>query len=328
MLPSPGTTASSAVNVHEVLTPPKDPVGHRVRANERSSPNHDAAAAAYRPRYFQRPLPVAPILPTSHSQTTAPLIPRMRAIPIPRVGVPCSYSFTHVRGNNVHSTYPIHTAPYFNHKPNHPSVIEEQLALQTQMDTSNNHATLSNSTFSPSSTPFPGPAWAFLQASRAFGVVRPRFDSTATLSTQSSPSHQPVSLPFSTCRIKRRRASAVLRVQSTKWKIKPPPRVDSMPPRDTSPESYSSHEESAEVAEKGNLVNVIVFDDGAGWVADDEDEEDEEDDLESLRHLQQCVPSPERTSPSYHTPASKVLSCLIFIIAIHSPSIDHHPLSF
>ncbi|KAG2085058.1 hypothetical protein BD769DRAFT_553034 [Suillus cothurnatus] len=137
MLPSPGPTASSAVNVHEVLIPPKDPVGDCVRANERSSPNHYAAAAAYISHYFQLPRPGAPIPPTPHSQTAAPwrppLISRMRASPIPRVGAPCPCSFTHVRGNNVYSTYPIHTAPSFNHKPNHPSVIEEQLVLQTQM---------------------------------------------------------------------------------------------------------------------------------------------------------------------------------------------------
>ncbi|KAG2115606.1 hypothetical protein BD769DRAFT_1629929 [Suillus cothurnatus] len=143
-----------------------------------------------------------------------------------------------------------------------------------QMYALNNHAALSDSTFSPSSTPFPGPGynpWTFLQASRAFGGG-------------SSPSHQPVSLPFLTRRIKRRQASADLRVQSTKRKIKPPPRVDSTQPRDTSPEPYSSGEETAgeerfEVAE-GNWVNGTVPDDSTEWVDEDEDEKDGLLDLE------------------------------------------------
>ncbi|KAG2114982.1 hypothetical protein BD769DRAFT_1629970 [Suillus cothurnatus] len=150
-----------------------------------------------------------------------------------------------------------------------------------QMYALNNHAALSDSTFSPSSTPFPGPGynpWTFLQASRAFGGgVWPRFDSTATMRIS-------ISLPFLTRRIKRRQASADLRVQSTKRKIKPPPRVDSTQPRDTSPEPYSSGEETAgeerfEVAE-GNWVNGTVPDDSTEWVDEDEDEKDDLLDLE------------------------------------------------
>ncbi|KAG2053768.1 hypothetical protein BDR06DRAFT_885301 [Suillus hirtellus] len=258
--------------------------------------NHDDAAAAYISHYFQSPRPVAPIPPTPHSQTAAPSplissMQSMQASPAPPVGSPYPYPFSHVRRNNVYSTYPIHTAPSSNYDPNHPSVIEEQLALQMQMYALNNHAALSDSTFSPSSTPFPGAGynpWTFLQASRAFGGgVRPRFDSTATMSIQSSPSHQPVSLPFPTGKIKRRQASADLRVQSTirKRKIKPPPRVDSTQPRDTSPEPYSSGEETAgeerfEVAEEGNWVNGLVPDDGTEWVDEDEDDKDELLDLE------------------------------------------------
>lgn len=256
--------------------------------------HHDDAAAAYISHYFQSPRPVAPIPPTPHSQTAAPSplissMQSMQASPAPPVGSPYPYPFSHVRRNNAYSTYPIHPAPSSNYDPNHPSVIEEQLALQMQMYALNNHAALSDSTFSPSSTPFPGPGynpWTFLQASRAFGGgVRPRFDSTATMSIQSSPSHQPVSLPFPTGRIKRRQASADLRVQSTKRKIKPPPRVDSTQPRDTSPEPYSSGEETAgeerfEVAEEGNWVNGTVPDDGTEWVDEDEDEKDDLLDLE------------------------------------------------
>jgi hypothetical protein len=258
--------------------------------------NHDDAAA-YISHYFQSPRPVAPIPPTPHSQTAAPspLISSMQASPAPPVGSPYPFPFSHVRRNNTYSAYPIHTAPSSNYDPNHPSVIEEQLALQMQMYALNNHAALTDSTFSPSSTPFPGPGynpWTYLQASRTFGGggggVRPRFDSTATMSIQSSPSHQPVSLPF-TARgrgsVKRRQGSSDLRVPSVKRKIKPPPRVESTQPRDTSPEPYSSGEETAgeerfEVAEEGNWVNGMVPDDGTEWVDEDEDAKDELLDLE------------------------------------------------
>jgi len=260
--------------------------------------HHDDTAASYISHYFQSPRPVAPIPPTPHSQTAAPspLISSMQASPAPPVGSPYPYPFSHVRRNNTYSAYPVNTAPSSNYDPNHPSVIEEQLALQMQMYALNNHAALSDSTFSPSSTPYPGPGynpWTFLQASRAFGMggaVRPRFDSTATMSIQSSPSHQPVSLPFPTGRgkgVKRRQASADLRVQSVKRKVKPPPRVDSTQPRDTSPEPYSSGEETAgeerfEVAEEGNWVNGTMppDDDGTEWVDEDEDDKDELLDLE------------------------------------------------
>lgn len=261
--------------------------------------NHDDAAASYISHYFQSPRPVAPIPPTPHSQTAAPspLISSMQASPAPPVGSPYPYPFSHVRRNNTYSAYPVHTAPSSNYDPNHPSVIEEQLALQMQMYALNNHAALSDSTFSPSSTPFPGPGynpWTFLQASRAFGGgggVRPRFDSTATMSIQSSPSHQPVSLPFPTGRgrgsVKRRQGSADLRVQNVKRKIKPPPRVESTQPRDTSPEPYSSGEETAgeerfEVGEEGNWVNGTMppDDDGTEWVDEDEEDKDELLDLE------------------------------------------------
>ncbi|KAG1838984.1 hypothetical protein F4604DRAFT_1691456 [Suillus subluteus] len=162
--------ASGAVNVREVPSPLKDPVGDRVRANERSSPNHDDALAAYISHYFQSPRPVVPISLTPHT-TPSPLISgmqSMQASSAPPVGSPHPSPFSHVRRNNFYSTYPTHTAPTSNYDPNYPSVFEEQLALQMQMYALNKHTALSDSTFSPSSTPFPGPGynpWMFLQAS-------------------------------------------------------------------------------------------------------------------------------------------------------------------
>ena len=253
---------------------------------------YDDAAAAYLQTYFQATRPNAPIPPTPHSQTGAPspspFVSSIQPSPAPPVGSPYPYPFTHVRRNQ----YPVHavpTAPSSNYDPNHPSVIEEQLALQMQMYALNNNATMTDSTFSPSATPFPSAAynpWAFLQASRAFGGRR--FDS---MSLQSSPSHQPVSLPFPTSRgrgPKRREKSTNLRTpeSGTKQKaVKPPPRVESTQPRDTSPEPYSSGEETAgegyDVHEEPAWVNGDGYDDGddAEWI-DEEGDKDELPDLE------------------------------------------------
>ena len=264
---------------------------------------YDDAAAAYLQTYFQSTRPNAPIPPTPHSQTAAPspspFISSIQPSPAPPVGSPYPYPFTHVRRN----PYPAHvipTAPSSNYDPNHPSVIEEQLALQMQMYALNNNAAMSDSTFSPSSTPFPGAAynpWAFLQASRAFGGRR--FDS---MSLQSSPSHQPVSLPFPASRgrgLKRREKSSNLRTPAagTKQKaVKPPPRVESTQPRDTSPEPYSSGEETAgegyEVHEEPALVNGDEYDDvdDSEWI----DEEGDKDELLDLEYHPSFISNMEK----------------------------------
>ncbi|KAF9236902.1 hypothetical protein BU15DRAFT_49464 [Melanogaster broomeanus] len=258
--------------------------------------NYDDPAAAYLQMYIQSVRPNAPIPPTPHSQTGAPspspFVSSIQPSPAPHVGSPYPFPFTHVPRHRPYSTNPIHTAPSSNYDPNHPSVIEEQLALQMQMYALNNNAVMSDSTFSPSSTPFPGAGynpWAFLQASRAFGGRR--FDS---MSLQSSPSHQPVNLPFPTNRgrgLKRREKSANLRTPGTAKpkSVKPPPRVESTQPRDTSPEPYSSGEETAgeggyEVHEEAAWVNG----DGVDAYGDGEDGEwvDEEGDRNELLDLE------------------------------------------
>ncbi|KAG9308741.1 hypothetical protein JVU11DRAFT_10114 [Chiua virens] len=268
---------------------------------------YDDAAAAYLQTYFHSTRPNAPIPPTPHSQTAAPspspFVSSIQPSPAPPVGSPYPYPFTHVHRN----TYPVHavpTAPTSAYDPNHPSVIEEQLALQMQMYALNNNAAMSDSTFSPSSTPFPGTGynpWAFLQASRAFGGRR--FDS---MSLQSSPSHQPVSLPFPTSRgrgLKRREKSTNLRTPGSGAKqkvVKPPPRVESTQPRDTSPEPYSSGEETAgegyEVHEEAAWANG---DDGedAEWV----DEEGDKDELLDLEYHPSFISSMEKRQRKWDT---------------------------
>ena len=265
---------------------------------------YDDPAAAYLQSYFHAARPNAPIPPTPHSQTAAPspspFVSSIQPSPAPPVGSPYPYPFTHVRRN----PYPVHavpTAPSSSYDPNHPSVIEEQLALQMQMYALNNNAAaMTDSTFSPSSTPFPGAGynpWAFLQASRAFGGRR--FDS---MSLQSSPSHQPVSLPFPTSRgrgLKRREKSSNLRTPASGAKqkaVKPPPRVESTQPRDTSPEPYSSGEETAgegyEVHEEPAWVNGNGYDDGddAEWI----DEEGDKDELLELEYHPSFISNMEK----------------------------------
>jgi hypothetical protein len=165
----------------------------------------------------------------------------------------------------------------------------------------NNAASMSDSTFSPSATSFPGLAaynpWAFLQASRSFGGRR--FDS---MSLQSSPSHQPVGLPFPTSRgrgLKLREQPSDLRTPPPGTKqqaVKPPPRVESTQPRDTSPEPYSSGDETAgegfEVHEEAAWVNGSDYDgsDDAEWV----DEEGDMDELVDLEYHPSFIANMEK----------------------------------
>jgi hypothetical protein len=128
-----------------------------------------------------------------------------------------------------------------------PNVVREQLALQMQIYALNNGGMVSNSTLSPS-TPFLEPQynpWKFCQTSNAFGGRRGGIaDSTASM--HSSPSHQPVPLlPLSRGLrgLRRRERSQDLRRRA---EVRPPPRVESTQPRDTSPELPSGEETAAE----------------------------------------------------------------------------------
>lgn len=106
------------------------------------------------------------------------------------------------------------------------------------------------------------------------------------MSLQSSPSHQPVHLPFPSSRgrgIKRREKSVNLRKTISgasgggRDKVQPPQRVESTQPRDTSPEPYSSGEETAgeeryDVHEEAAWVNGDGDGDEDGeWVDESED---------------------------------------------------------
>jgi len=177
-------------------------------------------------------------------------------------------------------------------------MIREQVANQWQTFAQNTHALggMSDSTFSPSATPFQGnfSAWAHLHARRtingAFGIR----------SLQSSPGLEPPdrgeapsAAPSHVFRSKKKtnRASGL----STEISRKTPPRVQSTQPRETSPEPSTSGEETAGEENyaghntnrrswgNGSLAGQVVEDDGDGdWI--DEDEEPDEDDLLELEY--------------------------------------------
>jgi len=245
-------------------------------------------AAAYLQSYLQSPgnRPGAPIPPTPHSQTTAPS-------PSPHVhmgsggydleqhrsvGSPYPFPFNHVRRN----AYTAARTPSIAYDPNDPNVIREQMALQLQMYALNNAAASSaDSTFSPSSTPFPPHTynpWAFVPTMRGYPGFGPGLGlgrgGDSTMSLRSSPSHEPVQLPLPPSmakgpqsRLRKRERSVNLKaVQErlmnggrSRSKLVPP-RVDSTQPRDTSPEMSDAGEETA-----GEEVHTHVEGDTDKW---------------------------------------------------------------
>lgn len=275
---------------------------HQIHSPSHEEHDHflDDPAAAYYHGYPHSPMathsrPGAPIPPTPHSHTAAPspspLISGMGRAngvkpvlppysPAPPVGSPYPYPFGHIRrGQNYSGSY----NPTMDFSQMDPNVVREQLALQMQIYALNNGGMVSDSTLSPSSTPFPGPQynpWAFLQTSDVFGGRRGGGIPDSSASMRSSPSHQPVSLPpllRPNRGLRRRERSQDLRHRA---KVRPPPRVESTQPRDTSPE-LSSGEETAGESKVGEHrpERQHYAPRPARWdaSADDEDEEDGDD---------------------------------------------------
>ncbi|EEB91851.1 hypothetical protein MPER_09725 [Moniliophthora perniciosa FA553] len=191
---------------------------------------------------------------------------------------------------------------------NNPAVIHEQFVKQWQIYAQNNHGNITDSTLSPSSTPFPTPPynpWAYWHTQRVLGG---RFPDTAT--QRSSPSHEPIDLPAPPQIGLRKKAHTVnLRARSTIRK--PPPRVDSTQPRDTSPEPSSGEETAGEehyaATEEGSWVNgntsavtpTLEEDDDSEWV--DEDWDDDEDDLLELEYHPSFVNNNEKRRRRFET---------------------------
>lgn len=290
----------------------------------------DDPTSSYLRAYLQSPgtRPDAPIPPTPHSQTAAPSpSPLVSAMPSdiePRqVGSPYPYPFTHIRRSTVNGPL---QAPSSSFDAANPAIVREQLALQMQIYALNNGLAASDSTFSPSSTPFPGPGynpWTFVP------IMGNRADIVASsMSMRSSPSHEPVQLPPPPMfgRVRRRDNNPTQRMQQggarTLRRVKPPPRVESTQPRETSPEPSSGEETAGEdhFAEQyaaaraasaswnngggdepndnstnGNgdsTLNSPRTDDSGEWV--DVDEEDEEEDLLQLEFHPTYVSNPQK----------------------------------
>ena len=271
---------------------------HQIHSPSHEEPDHflDDPAAAYYHNYPHSPMarhsrPGAPVPPTPHSHSAAPspspLISGMGRAngvkpvlppysPAPPVGSPYPYPFGHIRrGQSYGGSYP-GTVDLAQMDPN---VVREQLALQMQIYALNNGGMVTDSTLSPSSTPFPGPQynpWTYLQTSNAFGGRRGGM-AESTASMHSSPSHQPVPLPLPSRGhrgLRRRERSQDLRRRA---KVRPPPRVESTQPRDTSPELSSGEETAGESKVDENQTESHHYAPRpAPWdeSADDEDEAD------------------------------------------------------
>ena len=242
---------------------------------------------AYLQSYLQSPgnRPQAPIPPTPHSQTTAPSPSPLVHLPAggydleqhrTNIGSPYPHPFSHVHRN----AYTAARTPSIAYDPNDPNVIREQMALQMQIYALNNAgASSADSTFSPSSTPFPAPGynpWAFVPTMRGFpglGLGMGR-GGDSTMSMRSSPSHEPVQLPLPPSMAKAPQSKLRKRERSTNLRAVQerlmnggrsrsklvPPRVDSTQPRDTSPEMTDPGEETA-----GEEVHTHVEGDLDKW---------------------------------------------------------------
>jgi hypothetical protein len=277
----------------------------------------DNPTDSYLQNFLQSPTPDgrnAPVPPTpvTITHSTAPSPSPLSAIPSdiePRqIGSPYPYPFAHIRRTALSAAQ---NAPTSTFDPNDIAHVREQLQMQMQMYALNNGlAPASESTFSPSSTPFPGVGynpWAFMQSQR-YGDA---------MSMRSSPSHEPISLPIPTFRnrpLRRKDNSGNLRVPLRR-KVKPPPRVESTQPRDTSPEPSSGEETAGEThfvdqyvptqAPNGSWQNGHdqsaghgEEDDEGDWVDDDDDEAE---DMLQLQYHHSYIVNPVKRQRRWET---------------------------
>lgn len=265
----------------------------------------ESTSAYIHPYYQQNPRPDAPEPPTPHTQTAAPSpSPQLSGFngggpkelpyrPLRAAGSPYPYPFNHMRRNRQMQT----PGQRFYKNGIDQSGLHDQIARQWQVFAQNNQGHITDSTLSPSATPFQPDLfdhWAYLHTNRMMrgGAM---FDNA---SIHSSPSHQPIALPvppnFST---KKKDRSLHLKRQS--YSRKPPPRVESTQPRETSPELSSSGEETAGDERLNSAVGppsgeslvhpppsttdvATEADDNGDWV--DEDEDDDYEDLIDLEY--------------------------------------------
>ncbi|KAG6849436.1 hypothetical protein H0H93_008512 [Arthromyces matolae] len=265
--------------------------------------------ASYIQAYYQS-RPEAPVPPTPHTQTAAPSPSPMISghygdglrgkdhppfSPVPPVGSPYPYPFNHVRRTQNFS------GP---NRPQVPSVfnpndIQAQMARQWEVYAQNQqYGNASDSTFSPAATPFEGGGyspWAMLHTNRTLGRHQD------TTSMRSSPSHEPLEPPVPPPALGVKKSQRPIVLRRHRSGRKPPPRVESTQPRDTSPELSSSGEETAgedrlRATEDGNWSGGTIApvpsttDDKDEWV----DEDDDDDDLLELEYHQNYIANVEK----------------------------------
>lgn len=204
-------------------------------------------------------LPESSILPDPHSYiiTTSPS-PIVTGVSREKGKKPVLLPYSPVQ--SVDSPYPVpfeHIHRRSNASPDNETMgnpqidsnsAREQLALRMQTFALNNGGMVSDSTLSPSSTPFPGPQynpWTFSRTYSAFSR-KPSGIADEQASTRSSPSHQPVSLPPFRGRDRRQRRRERSQELRHHLKTYPPRRAESTQPRDTSSELLSGEETSVE----------------------------------------------------------------------------------
>jgi hypothetical protein len=265
----------------------------------------------YDPYNHRSPRPNAPVPPTPHSQTAAPSPSPLisgsdSALKDPHPGSPYPYPFSHVRRMYNYAGTPNLTQSPSDYDPNHPAAIQEQLAMQFQAYARNNQAHLSDSTLSPSASPFPVVAynpWAFVRTTGGRRIEH-------SMSLRSSPSHEPLSLPppppshvRGRGSLKRRERSMNLRNQVRRTTVQPPARVESTQPRETSPEPSSGEETAGEdryhAEEDSHWVNGVDVDDSADWI--EEDPESDDEDLLELEYHPSFVSNVEKRRRRWET---------------------------
>ncbi|KAI0092873.1 hypothetical protein BDY19DRAFT_926868 [Irpex rosettiformis] len=264
----------------------------------------DNPTSSYLQTFLQSPTPDgrnAPVPPTPVTNTAAPSPSPFPSDIEPRqIGSPYPYPFAHIRRTALSAAQNAATSTF---EPNDIAHVREQLQMQMQIYALNNGlAPPSESTFSPSSTPFPGVGynpWAFMHQARGFD---------SAMSIRSSPSHEPIQLPIPQYRnrpLRRKDNSGNLRAPLRR-KVKPPPRVESTQPRDTSPEPSSGEETAGEtqfvdqyVPTQGangawgnghdHLVEQVDEEDEGDWVDDDDDGAE---DVLQLEYHHSYIPNP------------------------------------
>ncbi|THH17590.1 hypothetical protein EW146_g3265 [Bondarzewia mesenterica] len=268
----------------------------------------DDPAASYYQNYPYSPQsshshsrPNAPIPPTPHSQTAAPspspLVSGMHFAngskpvlppysPAPPGGSPYPYPYGHIRRGQSYSGSQTGTMDLANYDPN---VIREQIALQMQIYALNN-----------------GDDARVRWESRGR-----RFGREYALEPQPRARAAPLVECAGAGASAGRERSINLRAQ----KIKPPPRVESTQPRETSPELSSGEETAGEVKTEDRYaseaprwmssVTAPVEEEGsseeAGEWVDEDDLEGEADDLLQLEYHTDYVSHPEKRRRRWKT---------------------------